>query len=105
VRRKLLQECDVYTRLRLPTGIFYAQGVKANVLFFDRKPGSAFSYDELMERNKVSLDLFWLRETRAWRTPRACRSPTSSRRRSRRTCAPVSSRSRACWRICNSAFR
>ena len=26
--------------LRLPTGIFYAQGVKANVLFFDRKPGS-----------------------------------------------------------------
>ena len=38
VRRKLLQECDVHTLLRLPTGIFYAQGVKANVLFFDRKP-------------------------------------------------------------------
>ena len=38
VRRNLLQECDVHTLLRLPTGIFYAQGVKANVLFFDRKP-------------------------------------------------------------------
>jgi type I restriction enzyme M protein len=41
VRRKLLAECDVHTLLRLPTGIFYAQGVKANVLFFDRKPASA----------------------------------------------------------------
>ena len=38
IRRKLLHECDVHTLLRLPTGIFYAQGVKANVLFFDRKP-------------------------------------------------------------------
>jgi type I restriction enzyme M protein len=40
VRRKLLHECDVHTLLRLPTGLFYAQGVKANVLFFDRKPAS-----------------------------------------------------------------
>jgi type I restriction enzyme M protein len=40
VRRKLLHECDVHTLLRLPTGIFYAQGVKANVLFFDRRPAS-----------------------------------------------------------------
>lgn len=40
VRRKLLHECDVHTLLRLPTSIFYAQGVKANVLFFDRKPAS-----------------------------------------------------------------
>jgi type I restriction enzyme M protein len=39
VRRKLLSESDLHTILRLPTGIFYAQGVKANVLFFDRKPG------------------------------------------------------------------
>lgn len=115
VRRKLLQECDVHTLLRLPTGIFYAQGVKANVLFFDRKPASpthwterlwvydlrtnqnftlrtnpltrshlddfvacyhaenrhqrqeserfhSFSYDELLKRDKVSLDLFWLRD-------------------------------------------
>ena len=115
VRRKLLHECDVHTLLRLPTGVFYAQGVKANVLFFDRKPASekpwteklwiydlrtnkhftlktnplgyndlqdfigcyhpdnryhrqekerfrAFTYDELMQRDKVSLDIFWLRD-------------------------------------------
>jgi type I restriction enzyme M protein len=37
IRRRLLEECDVHTMLRLPTGIFYAQGVKANVLFFERK--------------------------------------------------------------------
>jgi len=40
LRRRLLKECDVHTLLRLPTGVFYAQGVKANVLFFDRKPAS-----------------------------------------------------------------
>jgi type I restriction enzyme M protein len=39
IRRRLLADCDVHTLLRLPTGIFYAQGVKANVLFFERKPG------------------------------------------------------------------
>jgi type I restriction enzyme M protein len=114
-RRKLLAECDVHTLLRLPTGVFYAQGVKANVLFFDRRPASekpwttklwiydlrtnmhftlktnplryedlkdfikcynpenrmerketerfkAFTYDELMERDKVSLDIFWLKD-------------------------------------------
>ena len=38
IRRRLLETCDVHTLLRLPTGIFYAQGVKANVLFFDNKP-------------------------------------------------------------------
>lgn len=123
IRRKLLQECEVHTLLRLPTGIFYAQGVKANVLFFDRKPGAkapwtkklwfydlrtnkeftlkqrrmartdldefvkcyhpanrnqrkptwdekkhpdgrwrAFSYDELVVRDKCSLDIFWLKD-------------------------------------------
>ncbi len=40
VRRQLLEQCDVHTLPRLPTGIFYAGGVKANVLFFDRKPPS-----------------------------------------------------------------
>lgn len=40
IRRKLLHECDVHTLLRLPTGLFYAQGVKAKVLFFDKKPAS-----------------------------------------------------------------
>jgi type I restriction enzyme M protein len=115
VRRRLLHECDVHTLLRLPTGIFYSQGVKANVLFFDRKPGSdtpwtrelwiydlrtnrhftlktnpltradlddfvacyrpnqrgkrreterfhRFTYDELVARDKASLDIFWLRD-------------------------------------------
>jgi len=40
VRKKLLETCDVHTLLRLPTGIFYAGGVKANVLFFDNRPAS-----------------------------------------------------------------
>jgi len=115
VRRKLLDEFDVHTLLRLPTGIFYAQGVKANVLFFDRKPAreapwtdrlwiydlrtnkhftlktmqmkyqdledfiqcfnpenrherkeserfKCFTYDELLQRDKVNLDIFWLRD-------------------------------------------
>ncbi len=122
VSRRLLDQCDVHTLLRLPTGIFYAQGVKANVLFFDRKPASetpwtnklwvydlrtnqhftlktnplqrsdlddfvacyrpenrsertetwssdepdgrwrVFSYGELIARDKVSLDLSWVRD-------------------------------------------
>jgi type I restriction enzyme M protein len=115
VRRKILHECDVHTLLRLPTGIFYAQGVKANVLFFDRKPASetpqtdklwiydlrtnkhftlktstlaykdledfiacynpknrherketdrfkAYTYNELMQRDKANLDIFWLKD-------------------------------------------
>jgi type I restriction enzyme M protein len=40
IRRRLLERFDLHTMLRLPTGIFYSQGVKANVLFFDKKlPG------------------------------------------------------------------
>ena len=115
VRKKILHECDVHTLLRLPTGLFYAQGVKANVLFFDRKPASekpwteklwiydlrtnkhftlktnplkfedlkdfikcynpknryqrqvserfkSFPYEELIKRDKVSLDIFWLKD-------------------------------------------
>jgi len=38
IRDDLLRRCDFHTLLRLPTGIFYKQGVKANVLFFDKKP-------------------------------------------------------------------
>jgi len=40
IRRTLLQRCDVHTLLRLPTGIWYSTGVKANVLFFDKKPAT-----------------------------------------------------------------
>lgn len=46
IRRKLLADFDMHTMLRLPTGIFYAQGVKANVLFFDKKvarPGTPWT--------------------------------------------------------------
>ncbi|HPA48800.1 MAG TPA: class I SAM-dependent DNA methyltransferase [Methanofastidiosum sp.] len=46
VRKKLLHECDVHTILRLPTGIFYAQGVKANVLFFDRREASEMPWTD-----------------------------------------------------------
>lgn len=122
IRRKLLHECDVHTLLRLPTGLFYAQGVKANVIFFERKPASetpwtkklwiydlrtnmhftlktnplkrsdldefvklfnpanrnrrcatwteenqtgrwrAYDYEELVARDKASLDIFWLKD-------------------------------------------
>ena len=115
IRRELLKQADVHTLPRLPTGIFYAQGVKANVLFFDRKPAQekpwtqklwiydlrtnlhftlkentlkrsdlddfvacyhqknrhdrkeserfkSFTYEELAKRDKVNLDIFWLKD-------------------------------------------
>ena len=122
IRRKLLQTTDLHTILRLPTGIFYAQGVKANVIFFDNRPASpesqssrawyydyrtnvhhtlkqkpltyahledfvacykpgnrhvreptwseenpdgrwrAYAREELLSRDKASLDVFWLRD-------------------------------------------
>lgn len=40
IRKRLLENTNLHTILRLPTGIFYKQGVKANVLFFDNKPAS-----------------------------------------------------------------
>lgn len=63
IRRRLLTTFDVHTLLRLPTGIFYAQGVKANVLFFDApanvkgvrsKAGKLWVYD-LRSEQKFSL--------------------------------------------------
>lgn len=123
IRKKLLETTELHTILRLPTGIFYAQGVKANVLFFDNRPASKvaatkevwfydyrtnihhtlkrkplrledlrefidcynptnhhkrketwdaeknpegrwrkYSYEELIARDKTSLDLFWLKD-------------------------------------------
>jgi type I restriction enzyme M protein len=115
IRRALLKHCDVHTLLRLPTGIWYSPGVKANVLFFDKKPTvkkpwtkdlwiydlrtnqnftprqrpitdddlkdfiqvyqaanrsnrkesesfKCFSYADIMKRDKVSLDIFWLKD-------------------------------------------
>ena len=46
IRENLLRTCDAHTLLRLPTGLFYAQGVKANVLFFDRKPAREAPWTE-----------------------------------------------------------
>ena len=40
IRKKLLNNTDLHTILRLPTGVFYAQGVKANVIFFDNREAS-----------------------------------------------------------------
>ncbi len=115
IRRKLLSECNLHTVLRLPTGIFYKPGVKANVLFFDKRPPreapwtsetwyydlrtnmhftlkaspltaadlqdfvdcykadaiherveterfKKFTYAELSERDKVNLDIKWLKD-------------------------------------------
>ena len=115
IRRKLLENCNVHTILRLPTGIFYAQGVKANVVFFDNAPKDGrvhtqgvwfydlrtnkhftlktrtlkfddlqdfiacykpesrherteserfkyYSYEDLIARDKASLDIFWLKD-------------------------------------------
>lgn len=110
IRKRLLEGFNFHTLLRLPTGIWYSPGVKANVLFFDKRPASKeaqtkelwvydyrtnihktlktkpltsadlddfvecfrkrveterfrrFSYDELIERDKLNLDIFWLKD-------------------------------------------
>jgi type I restriction enzyme M protein len=60
IRRKLMETCDVHTILRLPTGLFYAQGVKANVVFFDKlrrhasSGGTCWVYD-LRSDNRFTL--------------------------------------------------
>jgi len=54
IRKKLMETCDLHTILRLPTGLFYAQGVKANVFFFDKKEGSA----------KASTSKIWIYDLR-----------------------------------------
>ncbi len=46
LRQRLLRDFDLHTMLRLPTGIFYAQGVKANVLFFNKKPAAEHPWTE-----------------------------------------------------------
>lgn len=54
IRKKLMETCDLHTILRLPTGLFYAQGVKANVLFFDKKAAS----------NKAMTSKVWIYDLR-----------------------------------------
>ena len=64
IRRKLLENTDLHTILRLPTGVFYAQGVKAT---WDEQDAPedrwrSYSYEELTARDKTSLDVFWLKD-------------------------------------------
>ena len=70
IRTDLMDKCDLHTILRLPTGIFYAQGVKTNVLFFTRgkkdkgNTQSVWVYDlrtnmpSFGKRNPLALDHF-----------------------------------------------
>jgi type I restriction enzyme M protein len=48
IRKRLLHDTDCHTLLRLPTGVFYAQGVKANVLFFDNRAGSSIPQTKVL---------------------------------------------------------
>ena len=69
IRRRLLHDADVHTLLRLPTGIFYAQGVKANVLFFDRKPAAEQPWTERLWIYDLRTDQhFTLKESPLSRT-------------------------------------
>jgi type I restriction enzyme M protein len=54
VRRDLMEKCELHTVLRLPTGIFYAQGVKTNVLFFTKG-----------EKDKGNTRAVWFYDLRA----------------------------------------
>lgn len=64
IRRRLLHDYDVHSLLRLPTGIFYEPGVKANVLFFDRKPASEAPWTkELWVYDLRTNQHFTLKET------------------------------------------
>lgn len=58
IRKKLLETTNLHTILRLPTGIFYANGVKANVLFLDGKPSSKRSLD----KRSLRLLKIWSRD-------------------------------------------
>jgi type I restriction enzyme M protein len=65
VRRRLLQEFDVHTLLRLPTGIFYAGGVKANVLFFDKKPAAEKPWTTKLWVYDFRTNMHFTQKTRA----------------------------------------
>ena len=100
VRRRLLAECDVHTLLRLPTGIFYAQGVKANVLFFDRKPASDTAWTkelwiyDLRTNRRFTLKANPLAPAPTWMTSwpaTARRTASSGRRRNASTASHTTS--------------
>ena len=57
IRKKLLENTDLHTILRLPTGVFYAQGAKANVIFFDKREPDEFA-EQIIENLEAGLDSF-----------------------------------------------
>ncbi len=57
IRRDLMHKCNLHTILRLPTGIFYAQGVKTNVLFFTKGSATDKHQDENCTENVWVYDL------------------------------------------------
>ena len=57
VRRDLMDKCNLHTLLRLPTGIFYAQGVKTNVLFFTKGSAADKYQEEYCTENVWVYDL------------------------------------------------
>ena len=98
VRRKLLDECDVHTLLRLPTGIFYAQGVKANVLFFDAKPAGSGPWTEKLWVYDLRTNMHFTLKTNPLRRerPRRVRGLLQPGEPARRS--DVENRS-GCWRL------
>ena len=56
-RKKLLENTDLHTILRLPTGVFYAQGVKAKVIFFDNREPDELA-EQIIENLEAGLDSF-----------------------------------------------
>ena len=57
IRKDLMDKCNLHTILRLPTGIFYAQGVKTNVLFFQKGTPSNPSQDKNCTQETWVFDL------------------------------------------------
>ena len=80
VRRRLLEQCDVHTLLRLPTGIFYAGGVKANVLFFDRKPPSEMPWTDKLWIYDFRTNQNFTLKTRPWCAPTSTTSSPATTR-------------------------
>jgi type I restriction enzyme M protein len=64
IRRRLLKEFDCHTLLRLPTGIFYAGGVSANVLFFDKKPAAESPWTSRLWVYDFRTNLHFTQKTR-----------------------------------------
>ncbi len=64
IRHDLMEKCNLHTILRLPTGIFYSQGIKTNVLFFSRGT-----------KDKGNTETVWIYDMRTNMTPFGKRTP------------------------------